>query len=114
MLGDGLNDAGALVQSDVGISVSDDINNFSPSCDAILDGDSFKKIKQLLQFSKSGKNIIIISFVMSILYNLVGIFFAVQGHLSPVIAAILMPASSISIVLLTTIASSLFSRKNGL
>jgi Cu+-exporting ATPase len=114
MIGDGLNDAGALMQSDVGISVSDDINNFSPSCDAILDGESFSKIKQLIQFSKSGKNIILISFIMSILYNLVGIYYAVQGHLSPVIAAILMPASSISIVLFTTFASALYSKKIGL
>ncbi|MCX6295885.1 MAG: HAD-IC family P-type ATPase, partial [Bacteroidetes bacterium] len=114
MLGDGLNDAGALMQSDVGISVSDDINNFSPSCDAILDGDSFKKFKKLLDFSKNGKQVIFTSFILSILYNIVGLSFAVQGHLSPVIAAILMPISSISIVLITTITSSLFAKRKGL
>lgn len=114
MLGDGLNDAGALLQSDIGISVSDDINNFSPSCDAILHGDSFRKLKGLLDFSKSGKNVILASFIMSILYNIVGISFAVQGDLSPVIAAILMPASSISIVLLTTVSTSFLAYKKGL
>lgn len=114
MVGDGLNDAGALTQSDVGISVSDNINNFSPSCDAILHGESFKKFKKLLDFSKSGKQIILISFVMSILYNIIGISFAVQGNLSPVIAAILMPVSSISIVLLTTLTSTFVAKGKGL
>lgn len=114
MLGDGLNDVGALLQSDVGISVSDDINNFSPSCDAILQGESFGKFKTLLDFSKSGKNVILASFIMSILYNIVGISFAIQGNLSPVIAAILMPVSSISIVLLTTLSTSFIAYKKGL
>lgn len=114
MLGDGLNDAGALLQSDVGISVSDDINNFSPSCDVILQGESFGKLKVLLDFAKSGKNVILASFIMSILYNIVGISFAIQGNLSPVIAAILMPVSSISIVLLTTLSTSFLAFKKGL
>lgn len=114
MFGDGLNDAGALLQSDVGVSVSDDINNFSPSCDAILGGESFSKIKKLLDFAKRGKKIIYASFVLSIVYNVIGLSFAVQGQLSPVIAAILMPVSSISIVLLTTLTSTLIARKNGL
>ncbi len=114
MLGDGLNDAGALLQSDIGISVSDDINNFSPSCDAILQGESFNKFKLFLDFSKCGKNVIVASFVMSILYNIIGISFSVQGNLSPVIAAILMPVSSISIVLLTTLSTSLIAYKKGL
>lgn len=114
MLGDGLNDAGALLQSDIGISVSDDVNNFSPSCDAILQGESFYKLKMFLDFSKSGKNVIMASFIMSILYNIVGISFSVQGNLSPVIAAILMPVSSISIVLLTTLSTSFLAFKKGL
>ncbi|MGZ6540124.1 MAG: heavy metal translocating P-type ATPase, partial [Bacteroidia bacterium] len=87
---------------------------FSPSCDAILDGSSFGKLKSFLDFSKSGKKIITASFIMSVIYNLVGLFFAVQGTLSPVIAAILMPVSSISIVLLTTVSSNLIARIKGL
>ncbi len=114
MIGDGLNDSGALTQSDVGISISDDINNFSPACDAILDGQSFNKFITLLDFANSGKKIIIASFILSILYNIIGISFAVQGHLSPVIAAILMPVSSISIVLFTTLTSSFLSRRKGI
>jgi Cu+-exporting ATPase len=111
MIGDGLNDTGALSFSDVGIAVSDNTNNFSPSCDAILQGNSFVKLNAIIEFVKKGRKIIFASFIFSILYNIVGLSFAVQGTLSPVIAAILMPLSSISIVLLTTISSNLISKK---
>ncbi len=111
MIGDGLNDAGALQQSDVGIAISDDTNNFSPACDAVLSGNNFTLLKELVNYCRKQKTIIFSSFVLSILYNFVGLFFAVQGDLRPVIAAILMPISSISIVLLTTGLSSLYEIK---
>ncbi len=111
MLGDGLNDAGALMQSNTGIAVSDDTNNFSPACDAILEGKELYKLQDFIQYCRNGKKIIAGSFVLSILYNIVGLYFAVTGALEPVIAAILMPLSSISIVLFTTGMSSLLGRK---
>jgi Cu+-exporting ATPase len=106
MIGDGLNDAGALMQSDVGIAISDNGAKFTPACDAILYGNSLQYINKFLQYANKGKTIVTVSFVLSILYNIVGLSFAVQGLLSPIIAAILMPASSISIVLLVTVLSS--------
>lgn len=114
MLGDGLNDAGALMQSNVGIAVSDHTSQFSPACDAILDGDKVRLLDRFIAYAKSGKNIIRASFMLSILYNIAGLSFAVQGLLSPMVAAILMPLSSISIVLLVTALSSLSARIKGL
>jgi Cu+-exporting ATPase len=111
MIGDGLNDAGALQQSNAGIAISDDINNFSPGCDAILEGKSFGLLKKLFDYCNKEKEIIYGSFIISILYNIIGLFFAIQGDLSPVIAAILMPVSSASIMIYTTGMSAWYSRK---
>lgn len=111
MLGDGLNDAGALKQADVGIAISENVNVFSPACDAIMSADQFKNFKNFLKVSKKGIFIIKLSFVFSFFYNAIGIYFAVSGLLRPVIAAILMPLSSISIVAFTTFATSYVSRK---
>jgi Cu+-exporting ATPase len=111
MIGDGLNDSGALQQSDVGITLADDINNFTPSCDAILDSKKIEKLPQLLKLSKLSSSIINLSFAVSIVYNIIGLFFAVQGKLQPVNAAILMPCSTISIVLISTGVSSLVAHR---
>lgn len=111
MLGDGLNDAGALVQSDVGIAISENINVFSPACDGILDARSFSKLPLFLKLSKKTMAIIKISFVISFLYNIVGLLFAITGNLSPIVAAILMPVSSISVVLFATLATNFVAQK---
>lgn len=101
MIGDGLNDAGALKQSHVGIAITDDTNNFTPASDAILDASKLPQLEQFIQLAKANKVIVMTAFVISIVYNIIGLSFAVQGLLSPMIAAILMPISSISILLIS-------------
>lgn len=105
MIGDGLNDAGALKSSDVGISIADNIYHFSPACDAILESSKFQHLQNFLKFSGKSVLVVKLSFILSFLYNLVGLFFAVQGVLSPIVAALLMPISSISVVAFATFAT---------
>lgn len=111
MIGDGLNDAVALQESTVGIAIAENSNTFTPASDGILQATTLVKLYHLLQLAKANKQIVMASFVMSIIYNLIGLYFAVQGTLSPLVAAILMPSSSISIIVLTYGASSLLAKR---
>lgn len=111
MLGDGLNDAGALKQSNVGIAVSDDTNSFTPSSDVIMAGEKLAILNRYFEFSKDAMTIVKITFAISFFYNIIGLSFAVTGRLSPLFAAILMPVSSITVVAFTSAATWLRSIK---
>lgn len=110
-IGDGLNDAGALKQSNIGIAIAENANTFTPASDAILDAHSFKLMPLFIKMCNANKVIIIITFIVSIIYNVIGVYFALKGVLSPLIAAILMPSSSLSILLLTYGSSNLLAKK---
>ena len=111
MIGDGLNDAGALKQSDFGTSISEDVNVFSPACDAIFDAGSFVRLPDFLNFANKSYKIVLISFTISFLYNFVGMGFAVSAMLSPLVSAILMPISSVSVVVLSTVSSHVLAKR---
>lgn len=105
MLGDGLNDAGALKQSNIGIAVADDSNSFTPSSDVIMNGDVLTQLHDYFALTKDAMTIVKITFAISLLYNVIGLTIAVLGHMSPLVATILMPISSISVVAFTSIST---------
>jgi len=102
MTGDGLNDAGALMQSDVALTIADKVYHFSPASDAVLEADKFSQLAKFVGFTKTSLKIVKVSFAISFLYNVIGIAFAISGNLSPIVAAILMPISSVSVVAFAT------------
>jgi Cu+-exporting ATPase len=111
MLGDGLNDAGALQRSNVGIAVTERPHQFTPASDGILHASAITQLFNFIRLAKWSRVIIVTGFGLSFLYNLVGLSFAVTGNLTPLTAAILMPLSSISVVLFSTASVNLVSMK---
>jgi Cu+-exporting ATPase len=103
MIGDGLNDTIALSKSSIGIAVTESLNDFYPGADAVLLAENFDKLGSFFELSVFSSRILRWSLVFSILYNLGGLAFAVSGNLTPVVAAILMPLSSITVVLLVAL-----------
>lgn len=111
MLGDGLNDAGALKQSNVGIAIADDTNSFTPSSDVIMDGEKVVLLDKYLNVCKGSMTIVKMTFIISFLYNVVGLSYAVTGHMHPLFAALIMPASSVTVVSFTTLSTWILGRK---
>ena len=110
MIGDGLNDAGALQQAHVGITITEDSSSFSPACDAILDATALPQLEKFVHFAKISMQVVRISLLISLLYNLIGLGFAISGQLSPIIAAILMPLSSVTVVAFVVGATNLLAK----
>lgn len=112
MVGDGLNDAGALAQSDVGITVTETSAALTPASDAIMDADALERLPHFLRVARRARRIVVASLFISLCYNITGVSFAVSGHLTPLIAAILMPLSSVTVVGFVTVAVAWAARNN--
>ncbi|WP_185878635.1 heavy metal translocating P-type ATPase [Blattabacterium cuenoti] len=111
MIGDGINDYASLNQSEVGVAISENPSNFFPSCDAFIQSNYLDKIFLFLKISKIATRLVIVNFTISLFYNGIGIIFAVTGHLKPFIAAILMPLSSLSVIIFSILSTWMVSRR---
>ena len=112
--GDGLNDAGALQKSNVGIVITENINNFTPASDVVVSAKRFDRIKDYIDYIIQSRNLIYIAYIIAFIYNVIGISFAASGNLSPLIAAILMPISSVSVVIFGVLSSTFLAKRKGI
>ncbi|MCP4521108.1 MAG: HAD-IC family P-type ATPase, partial [Cytophagales bacterium] len=112
MVGDGLNDAIALQESTVGVAITNDAHQFTPASDVILDACSLLHLPNALSFAKTCISLTYLCFVVSFLYNVVGLFFAMTGQLSPIVSAILMPISSFTIIFISLVGTYFLSHKH--
>ena len=114
MIGDGLNDAQAFSQSDAGVAVIESENNFLPACDVIMLSDRMARLPDLLAYIRRSRHILFITFAVSLIYNVIGLSFAMRGDLTPVVAAILMPISTVSVVGLSFLLSRYYAVRRNL
>lgn len=99
MIGDGVNDAPVLAQSDVSISFNQGTQLARAASDLIIMGNSLSSIESLLSISKKTNNIIKQNIIWALVYNLSVTPLAMMGILTPWMAAIGMSLSSLFVVL---------------
>jgi Cu+-exporting ATPase len=100
MVGDGLNDAGALAAADVGVAASDATACVVPACDAVVAGEHLRDLPAYLRYARRARHLIVLIFFLSLVYNAGALALALSGALTPLAAAILMPISSVGTIAL--------------
>jgi Cu+-exporting ATPase len=111
MIGDGLNDAGALAAADVGMAVSDETACVVPACDAVIRGDRLAQLPGFLRYARRARQVIVFCGIVSIFYNAIGLSLALAGLLTPLATAVLMPLSSLTIIGLSVGGAHWFARE---
>ena len=95
MIGDGINDAEALKMADVGISIKGDFDACLENSDGVLTAIHLTPIAQVFATAKCLRRALTLSLSFATVFNLINGCLAIFGLMSPLIAAVLMPISSL-------------------